>query len=436
MAHSRATLVEANRFGTVSGAKKRKEREHLGRDFRFVWLSILVSSSGDGMFVTAFPLLAAILTRDPVLIAGITISTRLPWLLFSIFTGAIADRMDRRKLLIGADLVRMLIVGLLGASILLETVAIWQLYVCAFLLGICETLHVNAAQSFIPSIVRQDQLLPANTRFASAQIVSTQFIGPPLGVAMFNVAHSLPFVADAVTFAGSAGLVAAIPDEHAVEKPTTRFRDDVLDGLRYMRDHKALRRLTEILAVINFFYFAAISLLVLYNDDILDGNKATFTALSVGAAVGTVASRFFIQRLVDSKGTTTTMVISMWLWAVATVVMAATSNAYVAIASNVILGVGTGLWLSLNTTLRQQLTPSRMLGRMNAASRTVSWGIVPFGAAFGGIAARVLGLRGPFILSAVSMVLCALIGRRLLRPVELAVNEMEKPDSTTTDMVD
>ena len=130
------------------------------------------------------------------------------------------------------------------------------------------------------------------------------------------------------------------------------------------------------------------------------------------------------------------MVISMWLWAVATVVMAATSNAYVAIASNVILGVGTGLWLSLNTTLRQQLTPSRMLGRMNAASRTVSWGIVPFGAAFGGIAARVLGLRGPFILSAVSMVLCALIGRRLLRPVELAVNEMEKPDSTTTDMVD
>ena len=72
MAHSRATLVEANRFGAVSGAKKRKEREQLGRDFRFVWLSILVSSSGDGMFVTAFPLLAAILTRDPVLIAGIT----------------------------------------------------------------------------------------------------------------------------------------------------------------------------------------------------------------------------------------------------------------------------------------------------------------------------------------------------------------------------
>ena len=413
----------------MSEGKNRAQREQLGRDFRFVWLSILVSSSGDGMFVTAFPLLAAILTRDPVLIAGITISTRLPWLLFSIFTGAIADRMDRRKLMIGADIVRMVIVGALGASILLDAVAIWQLYVCAFLLGICETLHVNAAQAFIPAIVRQDQLLPANARFASAQIVSTQFIGPPLGVAMFNAAHALPFVADAITFAGSAGLITSIPDEHAVEKPTTKFRDDVLDGLRYLRDHKALRRLTEILAFVNFFYFAAISLLVLYNDDILGGNRLTFTALSVSAAVGTVISRFFIQRLVDSRGTTTTMVISMWLWAIATTVMALTSNSSIAIASNAVLGIGTGLWLSLNTTLRQQLTPSRMLGRMNAASRTVSWGIVPFGAAFGGISARFLGLRGPFILSAISMVGCAIIGRRLLRPVDIAVNEMQQSQS-------
>ena len=429
MAYYQLTWVAANRFEAVSEGKNRAQREQLGRDFRFVWLSILVSSSGDGMFVTAFPLLAAILTRDPVLIAGITISTRLPWLLFSIFTGAIADRMDRRKLMIGADVVRMVIVGALGASILLDAVAIWQLYVCAFLLGICETLHVNAAQAFIPAIVRQDQLLPANARFASAQIVSTQFIGPPLGVAMFNAAHALPFVADAITFAGSAGLIASIPDEHAVEKPTTKFRDDVLDGLRYLRDHKALRRLTEILAFVNFFYFAAISLLVLYNDDILGGNRLTFTALSVSAAVGTVISRFFIQRLVDSRGTTTTMVISMWLWAIATTVMALTSNSSIAIASNAVLGIGTGLWLSLNTTLRQQLTPSRMLGRMNAASRTVSWGIVPFGAAFGGIAARFLGLRGPFILSAISMVGCAIIGRRLLRPVDIAVNEMQQSQS-------
>ena len=217
----------------------------------------MVSSAGDGMFLTAFPLLAAILTRDPVLIAGVTIASRLPWLLFSLFTGALADRMDRRKLMIGADLLRLVIVGLLGAAILTDTVNIWMLYASAFMLGSCETLHVNAAQGLIPAIVKQEDLLEANARFASGQIVAAQFIGPPLGVAMFNVSMSLPFLADAATFAGSAALIATVPNEHAVEKPTTKILADIKEGIRYTIETTSLRRLTEILAVVNFFYFAA-----------------------------------------------------------------------------------------------------------------------------------------------------------------------------------
>ena len=410
---------------TNASAESAASRHSIGSDFRSGWLAVVVSSTGDGMFLTAFPLLAAMLTRDPVLIAGVTISTRLPWLLFSLVTGAIADRMDRRKLMIGADLIRVVIVALLATAIITDVVDIWQLYVCAFLLGACETLHVNSAQGLIPAIVRPDDLLSANARFASGQIVSAQFIGPPLGVALFSISTSLPFVVDAASFAGSAALIATVPDKHGVEKSETRFRDDIIEGLRFTLHNKALRRLTEILAFINFFYFAAISLLVLYNDDVLGGNTTTFTALSVGAASGTVVSRFFIRRTIAKFGVTNTILISMWLWALATVGLAATSNAVVAIGTMVILGFGTGLWLTLNTTLRQQLTPTRLLGRINAASRTISWGVVPFGAAFGGITARILGLRGPFILSAASMVLCALFGARLLRPIEQAVAELE-----------
>ena len=184
------------------------------------------------MFLTAFPLLAAILTRDPVLIAGVTIASRLPWLVFSLFTGALADRMDRRRLMIGADLIRFVIVGLLGAAILTDTVNIWMLYASAFLLGSCETLHVNAAQGLIPAIVKQEDLLEANARFASGQIVAAQFIGPPLGVVMFNASMSLPFLADAATFAGSAALIAKVPNEHAVEKPTTKILADIKQGIR------------------------------------------------------------------------------------------------------------------------------------------------------------------------------------------------------------
>ena len=385
----------------------------------------MVSSAGDGMFLTAFPLLAAILTRDPVLIAGVTIASRLPWLMFSLFTGALADRMDRRKLMIGADLIRLVIVGLLGVAILTDVVNIWMLYLSAFLLGTCETLHVNAAQGLIPAIVKPEDLLEANARFASGQIVAAQFIGPPLGVAMFNASMSLPFLADAATFAGSAALVSRVPDEHAVEPPTTKILQDIKEGIRYTIETVSLRRLTEILMVVNFFYFAANSLLVLYNEDLLGGNKITFTALSVGAASGTVISRFFLDKITTKLGKTRTLQVSLWAWAIATIGLAIAWEPILAIVMHLVLGLGSGWWIALNTTLRQQITPTRMLGRMNAVSRTVTWGIVPFGALFGGIAARVFGLRGPFIISAIVMTSYALFAKRLLKPVEHAINELD-----------
>ena len=389
----------------------------IGRNFRLVWLSMLVSSSGDGMFITAFPLLAALLTRDPILIAGVTISTRLPWLIFSLPAGAIADRTDRRKLMISANLLRSVIVAILGFSIVFDVVSIWGLYLSAFLLGACETAHVNAAQAIIPAIVKPEHLLTANARFSTAQIVATQFVGPSLGVTLFNAARSLPFLADAITFVASAGLIAAVPDEHGVERPTTRFRDDILEGLRFTRDSRALRRLTEIVAVINFFYFGAVSLLVLYTQEILNRGNFVFTALSVGAALGTVTSRFFVDATTRRYGYTNTIAISMWLWAGSTTGLALTSNAAFAIAMFAVLGFGSGLWIAVNSTLRQQLTPDRMLGRMNAAFRMISWGIVPFGALFGGLAARTLGLRAPFVLAALVTLAYAVFAKRLLRPI-------------------
>ena len=389
----------------------------IGRNFRLVWLSMLVSSSGDGMFITAFPLLAALLTRDPILIAGVTISTRLPWLIFSLPAGAIADRTDRRKLMIIANLLRFAIVAVLGLSIVFDFVSIWGLYLSAFMLGACETAHVNAAQAIIPAIVKPEHLLTANARFSTAQIVATQFVGPSLGVTLFNIARSLPFLADAITFLASAGLIAAVPDEHGVERPTTRFRDDIMEGLRFTRDSLPLRRLTEIVAIINFFYFGAVSLLVLYTQEILNRGNLTFTILSVGAATGTVISRFFVDVTTRRFGYTKTITISMWLWAVSTIGMALTSNAVVAVTMFALLGFGTGLWIAVNTTLRQQLTPDRMLGRMNAAFRMISWGIVPFGALTGGLVARLLGLRAPFVLAALVTLTYALFAKRLLRPI-------------------
>jgi MFS family permease len=407
-------------------------RRNLGTRFRSVWLAVVVSSTGDGMFITAFPLLAATLTRDPVLIAGITVATRLPWLIFSMLTGAVADRMDRRRLMIGADVVRFFIVGALGLAIVTGTANIWLLYVCAFLLGAGETLHVNAAQAILPALVERDDLMQANARFGTAQIAATQFAGPPLGTLLFNAAASLPFLADAVSFAGSAVLIHSLPDVHAVEPPATRLRDDLVEGLRFVHRNRVVRRTTEILAVINFFYFAATSLLVLYNSQLLHSGKFTYTALFVGSASGTVISRFFISALVRRVGVMNALSIAIWFWAIALIGLAVTSTPFVAVAMYTLLGFGTGFWMTLNTTIRQQATPARMLGRMSAAFRTVSWGIVPFGAAFGGLVARWWGLRSPFYIGAAVLLAIAIFSRRLLRPVSAGVDGLAPTPSKAT----
>jgi MFS family permease len=400
-------------------------RRSLGRPFRSVWAAVLVSSTGDGMFVTAFPLLAATLTRDPVLIAGVTIASRLPWLM-AMVSGAIADRTDRRRLMIAADLFRLVMVGGLGLVIALGAVQVWMLYVCAFLLGAAETLHVNAAQAMLPMLVRGDQLLDANARFASAQIAAAQFIGPPIGSTLFNVAASLPFVSDALSFAGSAVLIAQLPDERRIERPETRLWTDVREGFAYIRGHRAMRRMASVLAIINFFYFSAVALLVLYTSQQLHSGKVVYTALFVGAASGTLISRWFVTPLTRRLGLVRTLAIAFWMWALSVVGLAITGNGIIAIAMFVVLGFGNGLWLTLNTTLRQRLTPNRLLGRMNAAYRTVSWGVVPFGAAFGGVFARLFGLRAPFIAAGAVLTAIAVFAGPLLRPVRDAEAEHDR----------
>ena len=388
----------------------------IGPRFRLVWTAVMVSSTGDGMFVTAFPLLAASLTRDPLLIAGVTIASRLPWLL-AMISGAIADRTDRRRLMIAADLFRLLVVGALALTIAVDAVQVWMLYICAFLLGAAETLHVSAAQAMLPLIVLDDQLLDANARFASAQIAASQFAGPPLGSALFNAAASLPFVADALSFAGSAVLIARLPDEHRVERPTTRLRTDMREGFEFIRRHRAMRRMAGVLAIINFFYFSAVALLVLYTSQQLHSGKIVYTALFVGAASGTVISRWVVKPLTSRLGLVRSLGVAFWLWALSTAGLAITGNGLIAIAMFVVLGFGNGLWLTLNTTLRQRLTPNRLLGRMNAAYRTLSWGVVPFGAAFGGAFARLFGLRAPFVAAAVVLTAIAVFAGPLMKPV-------------------
>lgn len=383
---------------------------------RSLWWQVAISSTGDGMFLTAFPLLAASLTRDPAAIAAVTAANRAPWILLSLPFGAIADRFDRRLLMVLADIVRGVVVALLAAVVIAGDVNVWVLYVSAFVLGGGEVLHACASLALIPVVVGKDDLESFNSGLMAAQAATEQFVGPPLGSALFAIAPSIPFVADAVSFGGSVVLAARLPDVHGIEKPTTRVRDDVSEGWRYMFGNPLLKRLAILIGTLNIFYFASESVLVLYTFDKLHAGKTTFTALFLAAAVGLVVGRPLIEPVRRRFDARIAIVFSIWLWAVALIGLTFTSTPAVAVAMWFLLGLGDAFWRVLTVTLRQRITPNHLMGRVNSVHRLFGMGAIPIGAALGGFLAKTIDIRAPFALAAIAFMVFAIIGPRFLEP--------------------
>ncbi|MBA2375614.1 MAG: MFS transporter, partial [Rubrobacter sp.] len=129
-----------------------------------VWTGSASSNLSDGVYIVAAPLLAASLTRDPVLVAGVSFAFGLPWLIFPLISGALVDRLDRRVVMGAGNVLRASLIGTLGLLVLFGWASLPLLYVVFFLLGTVETMYDNAAQAIIPAVAGRENLEKANGR--------------------------------------------------------------------------------------------------------------------------------------------------------------------------------------------------------------------------------------------------------------------------------
>src|SRR5581483_6234496 len=226
-----------------------------GRDYRRLWTAAGISTLGDGVREAALPLLAASLTRNPSVVAAVTVAGRLPWLLFSLVSGALVDRADRKRVMWQVDSGRALVMLALAVAVVFDEATIPVLIVVAFLLGTGETLFDNAAQSFMPSIVARDRLEEANSRLYAVQISSQEFVGPPVGSLLFAAAMAAPFFLDAGSFVVAAALVLGIRSGRRTPAPDGRarspLRTEIAEGLRWLWRHRLLRTLAIMLGIWN-----------------------------------------------------------------------------------------------------------------------------------------------------------------------------------------
>jgi MFS family permease len=393
-------------------------RGGLGPEFRKLWTANAISNLGDGVTFVAGPLLAASLTRDPLLVAGLAFAQRLPWLLFSLVSGALVDRLDRRRLMATVDVARCLLLGLLGVAVLLDAATIPLLYAVFFAVGVAETLFDNASVSILPSVVARERLPKANGRLLGARVVAEDLAGPPLGGVLFAAAAAVPFLLDAGTFAAAAALVAAMRGRFRVERleeaPPTTLRSEIAEGVRWLWRNRLLRILALAIGLMNVTLMATASILVLYAKERLGLGPAGYGLLFSSMAVGGIAASLVVERIVGWLGPATTMRVGLLIEASTHLVLALARSPLVVGAILALFGFHAITWNVTSISLRQELVPQRLLGRVNSAYAVFSSGGTALGAVVGGLLARRFGLTAPFWCSFVAMTLLVLVAWRVL----------------------
>jgi MFS family permease len=400
--------------------------EHrLSASYWRLWWAAAVDNVGDGAFTAAVPLLAVTITRDPRLISIVSAATYLPWLLLSLPAGALVDRRDRVSLMWRSQTIQAVIVGVVAVLAALGHVGITVLALMALGLGSCEVVFGNASQAILPDLVPKPLLHKANGNQYAVTTVGQLFVGPPVGSLLFAVAIALPFGIDAASFAFSAALLATLPRRPRATTEHPPIRTAIADGLRWLSGHRLLRTLALLLGVNNFcFQLGGVSLVLLATQT-LHLSARGYGLLLAGGAIGSVLGGLVNARIVARIGALPALVTALVANVVIFEGLGVSPDAIVLGSLLALNGFVTTLWNVVTVSLRQQIVPSELLGRVNSVYRMLGWGLIPPGALAGGFVAHELGLRAGYPVAG------ALRGVALLvaLPVLVSAIRRDKADS-------
>jgi MFS family permease len=393
----------------------------LPRAFWRLWSAASLSDLGDGLRLAAFPLLAATLTTDPRLVAGLVVAQYVPWLLLGIPAGAVVDRVDVRRLMAGVDVLRTLALTGLVVAVATGTAALPVLYAVALGVGIGETLHDTAVQTAVPRVVPDAQLERANGRLVSSSVVTNEFAGPLVGAALFAVCLVLPFGVHASLVLVAAVLLLGLPAlsaEAATPPSAGGVAAGVADGVRWLVRNPPMRTVLLLGMAVVAADSAWFAILVLYTVEVLGLPGPAFGVLLAAGAAGGVAGGLVVDRAVRRLGPARVLLLSA-LTAAGTQLALGLSAAPVAAA--LLLGASSlafAAWNVTSATVRQRLVPGALLGRVVGAFRTCTMSAAAGGAALGGVTAAAFGIRAPFVVGGVALLgVLAVLTRPLLRLV-------------------
>lgn len=398
--------------------------------FPRLFAAATVSNLGDGVRLTAIPLLAASLTRDPSAIAAVTAVVWLPWLVFGVLGGAIVDRVHRVRLLAGVQVGRMLVIGGLAGMVWTDNASMALIYAAAFLIGIGEVIADTTMQTLIPAIVPEHELERGNGQLYAAQAVSNEFVGPPVGSVLFSLANSAPFAANAVTWGTSALILSRlhVAQPSRAGLPPTTLLQDVVAGARWLWAQPVLRALLMWGALVNASLVSFGSISVLFALEILGVSEASFGFLAAAGGLGGIAGTLVAGRVVRRVGRSRVIQGGAIVGGLASLAAGLVSHAVAFGALMFLLTAAAAMVTIVVAAMRQSIIPSALLGRVSATFRVFSYGSIPLGAMFGGWLAASFGLRAPFLLGGAVVTIAGLfIGRWVTQAAIDRAREAARP---------
>ena len=393
----------------------------LGRGFRWLLGSALFSNLGDGIALAAGPLLVASQTDDAFLVAMAYFAQVTPPLLFSIWAGAAADRLDRRLIAILLNSARALILAILAVAIATGVANIALVLVALFLLSTGETFADIAEGSLLPRLVPREHLATANARMSGAFLGVNQLVAPPIGAFLFVAGAAIPFAADAICFAlgavlisrlsrdigrtrragqpGNTEAIAGVDEGDDLENPAPQAQGvlrDIAEGMRWLARHPAMRTLVITIVAFNVTYGAAWSVLVLYVRDQLGMGEVGYGIVTAASAVGGILGTVGYDALTRRYSLGNLMRAGLIIETLTHLALALTRIPILALAIFFVFGAHAFVWGTTATTIRQRSVPDELYGRVSGVYRVGIFGGLVVGAPIGGFLAQNFGIAAPF----------------------------------------
>jgi MFS family permease len=387
----------------------------MGTPFRWLVGSSWVGNLGDGIALAAGPLLVASQTSDPLLVALAGLLQRLPWLLFGLYAGVLADRIDRRLMVIVVDVLRAGVLVVLTAALVTGAVNVPVVLAAMFLLGTAEVFVDTTSHTLLPMVVDKADLGIGNARLMTAGITMNQLVGPAVGAALFAAGMAWPFVVQAVCLALGAVLIArmVVPPLVRPEGPSHVGRD-IAEGFRWTWGNSAVRTLTVTIVAFNVTYGAAWSVLVLYATRTLDMGPVGFGLLTTVGAVGGIVGTAGYDWLERHVSLANIMRVGLIVETLTMLGLAVTTTPWVAMTILFVFGAHAFIWTTTQRTVRMRAVPTELQGRVGSLYSIGVFGGIVAGQALGGVIAKIWGITGPFWFAFVgSAVLLALLWREL-----------------------